>query len=352
MRITQLIPALFITSVLLFTGCQKDDYEEIIGLCPVVVSTDPANLAIAVPLDKTVAVTFNTDMNPATINNTTILLVGSDTITGVVTYSGTTAYFNPSLNLEPFTLYTGTVTTAVKDITGNALQQKYVWSFNTGAAGVNIGSTSRFGILAATGINSTGFSEVHNADIGVSPGLRSSIIGFPLGEVIDGSIYAADDLFPAGIPAMLTQAHADLATAFTYAQSSTSPTVTVVSGDLGGKTLLPGIYKSTTSTFIENGNLTLNANGDPNAFWIFQTPSDFYTQGGTGGDVILTGGAQASNVYWQIGGSTILGEDTSFKGTVLGSSTIRMEANAILDGRLLTKNGSIVLSQSNIIHKP
>ncbi len=349
---SSLLPTLFLASVLLFTGCQKDDYEEIIGVCPVVLTTDPSNLSLNVPLDKTVTIRFNTEMNPATINSTSILLVGSDTLPGTVTYSGTTASFNPLLNLEPFTVYTGTVTTSVKDITGNAMQQKYVWTFNTGAAGVNMGSTSRFAILAATGINSTGFSEVHDADMGVSPGLRSSIVGFPLGEVINGSVFAADDLFPSGIPAMLLQAHEDLSTAYSFAQNATSPTVTIISGDLGGRTLVPGIYKSTTTTFIENGNLTLNANGDPNAFWIFQMSSDFFTQGGTGGDVILTGGAQARNIFWQMDGSAILGNSTSFKGTILGATTLRMNANATIDGRLLSKNGTVVLSQANIIHKP
>lgn len=349
---SQILPALFFASVLLFTGCQEDDYEEIIGLCPLVLSTDPSNLALNVPLDKTVTVNFNTDMNPATINSTSITLIGNDTVAGTVTYSGTTATFNPELNLEPFTVYTGTVTTAVTDITGNHLQQKYVWTFNTGAAGINMGTTSRFGILAATGINSTGFSEVHNADVGVSPGLRSSIVGFPPAEVINGSVFAADDLIPSGIATMLVQAHTDLTAAYSFAQNATSPSVTVVSGDLGGRTLLPGIYKATTTTFIENGNLTLNANGDPNAFWIFQMASDFFTQGGAGGDVILTGGAQAKNIYWQTGGTAILGNNTSFKGTILGSTTVRMNANATIDGRLLSRNGNVVLSNTNIILKP
>lgn len=348
----QLVPTLFLASVLLFTGCQEDDYEEIIGVCPLVLSTDPSNLSLNVPLDKTVTIQFNTDMNPATINSSSITLVGTDTISGTVTYAGTTASFNPLVNLEPFTVYTGTVTTAVKDITGNALQQKYVWTFNTGAAGVNMGTTSRFGILAATGINNTGFSEVHNADVGVSPGLRSSIVGFPPAEVFNGSVFAADDLFPSGIPAMLLQAHEDLTTAYSFAQNATSPTVTIISGDLGGRTLVPGIYKSSTTTFIENGNLTLNANGDPNAFWIFQLASDFFTQGGTGGDVILMGGAQAKNIFWQTGGTAILGNNTSFKGTILGLTTVRMNAGATIDGRLLSRNGTVVLSQTNIILKP
>ena len=325
---------------------------EIIGVCPLVLSTDPANLAVNVPVDKTITITFNTDMKPSTITSTSIILEGNDTIVGTVTYSGTTASFNPLLNLLPFTTYTGTVTTAVKDTTGNALQQKYVWTFTTGAPGIHLGSASRFGILAGSGINSTGFSEVRNADIGISPGLRSSILGFPQATVINGEIYASDDFFPAGIPAMLTQAHNDLSTAYLSAQNATSPNVTLVSGDLGGRTLEQGIYNSSSATSIETGNLTLDAKGDPNAYWIFQLGSDFSTSGSAGGDVILTGGAKAANVFWLTEGTTTIGSNTSFKGTILSLSNIRMNANSTIEGRLLSSNGSVVLANTNTILKP
>ncbi len=352
MKLKNLFCIVFLSTLIVFAACQKDDYVEIVGVCPLVLNTDPANLVNSVPLDKIITVTFNTDMNPATITPTSIILVGNDTIAGTVSYAGTKAYFKPLVNLAPFTTYTGTVTTAVKDITGNALQQKYVWTFTTGAAGVNMGTTSRFAILAATGINSTGFSEIHNADIGVSPGLRSSIIGFPPATVNNGGMYAADDLFPSGIPAMLIQAHEDLTAAYAYAQNATSPSVTTLPAEIGGMTLLPGIYKSSSATYIESGNLTLDAKGDPNAFWIFQIASDFLTQGGPGGDVILAGGAKAANIYWQTAGSTILGNNTSFKGTILALGTIRMNADATIEGRLLSRSGAIVLGNTNTILKP
>jgi len=352
LKLKYLLPILIMASVFIFTACQEDDFEEIVGVCPVVLSTDPANLAIGVPLDKIITVTFNTEMKPSTITSSSIILQGIDTIAGTVTYNGTTASFKPLFNLSPFTTYTGTVTTAVKDTTGNALQQKYVWTFNTGAAGVNLGSASRFGILAASGINSTGFSEVHNADIGVSPGLRSSILGFPPAIVVDGAIYASDDLLPAGIPVMLIQAHNDLTVAYLFAQSATSPSVTNFSGDLGGRTLVQGIYNSSTAASIETGNLTLDAKGDPNAYWIFQIGSDFSTNGTAGGDVILTGGALASNIFWLAEGSTTIGSNTSFKGTILSLTTIRMNSNATIEGRLLSSDGSVVLANTNTILKP
>lgn len=343
---------LFLASLFIFTACQEDDYVEIVGVCPLVLTTDPVNLAVGVPLDKTITVTFNTEMKPSTINATSLVLYGTDTIAGTITYSGTTASFKPLFNLSPFTTYTGTVTTAVKDTTGNALQQKYVWTFNTGAPGINLGSTSRFGILAGSGITSTGFSEVRNGDIGVSPGLRSSIIGFPQAIVVNGEIYASDDFIPAGIPAMLIQAHNDLTTAYQYAKSVTSPDVTLFSGDLGGRTLTQGIYHSSTIASITSGNLTLDAKGDPNAYWIFQIGSDFSTNGSAGGDVILAGGAKPSNIYWLMEGLTTIGSNTSFNGTILSLTTIRMNANATIEGRLLTSNGAVILANTNTILKP
>ncbi len=347
-----LLSTLFLASVLIFTACQEDDYDEIIGVCPVVLSTSPVNLATGVALDKIITVNFNTEMNQATINTSSIILEGVDTIAGTVSYAGNTASFTPLLSLSPFSAYKATVTTAVKDITGNALQQKYVWTFTTGAAGVDMGTSSRFGILAATGINSTGFSEVQNADIGVSPGLRSSITGFPPAIVVNGAIYAANDLLPSGTPAMLIQAHEDLADAYLYAQSVTSPSVTNFSGDLGGQTLVPGIYKTSTASSIVSGHLTLDAQGDSNAFWIFQIASDFFTQSGSGGNILLAGGAKAQNIFWQTEGSTTLGNNTSFKGTILALSTIRMNTDAIIEGRLLSRNGAVVLVNTNIILKP
>ncbi len=352
MEMKNVLSILFLATVMVFTACQEDDYEEIIGVCPIVVSTDPGNQAIGVSLDKIISVTFNTEMNPATINTSSMIVYGVDTIAGTLSYAGNTASFTPSANLTPFTTYTGTVTTAVKDITGNALQQKYIWTFNTGAAGVDMRTASRFGILAATGITSTGFSEVQNSDVGVSPGLRSSILGFPPAVVINGSIYAADDLLPSGIPAMLIKAHEDLAASYVFAASATSPSLTIVSGDLGGQTLAPGIYKSSGALMIDSGNLTLDAQGDINAYWIFQIASDFVTQGGSGGDVILTGGAQARNIYWQTGGAAILGNNTSFKGTILSLNTIRMNSDATIEGRLLSGNGTVVLGNTNTILKP
>lgn len=117
--------------VLLVAGCSEDDVVEIVGVCPIVLSTVPEDGDINVPLDQVISVTFNEEVDPETINEQTFTVDGSSSITGTVTYSGTTASFTPSVNLEPNTTYTAIVTTSIKDLLGNALQKNYVWTFTT-----------------------------------------------------------------------------------------------------------------------------------------------------------------------------------------------------------------------------
>jgi hypothetical protein len=348
-----LLTTLAFVSVVLITGCQKDDFKEVIGVCPVVLSTSPEDGATGVALDKIITVSFNQRMNPATITSTSLLLrgPGTTTVAGTITYLDSTASFRPSSALAPNTTYTGTVTTLVKDLPGNALQTNYVWSFVTGPTGVEFNTVARFGVFAATNITNIGFSEVRNMDVGLSPGLRALIIGFPPGIVINGGIYAADDLLPTGVAAMLTASRADLATAYLSAESASSPASVILTGDQGGRTLTPGIYKSTTALTVQAGNLTLNARGDANAVWIFQIADNLTTSAGTGGNIILTGGAQAKNVYWQTGGSATIGAGTSFNGNILALNSIALNSGATVVGRLLARTGSISMN-TNIINKP
>lgn len=118
-------------TVILIAGCSKDDVVEIIGVCPVVVTTMPEDGAINVPLNQVISATFNEALDPDTVNSETFLVSGTSSIAGTVTYSDSTAFFTPSADLLPNTTYTGTVTTGIKDPMGNALQEDYVWSFTT-----------------------------------------------------------------------------------------------------------------------------------------------------------------------------------------------------------------------------
>ena len=325
---------------------------------PIVISTDPNNNASGVALNKVVAATFNMPMDALTINASTFTLKqGTTTIVGSVSYSGSTATFTPTSNLSSGNTYTATITTGAKNTLGTPLANDYIWSFTTknpsGPPVIDLKSVEPFGIIAGVGVsNNAGFSIINDMNVGISPGVRSSVTGFPPAIVVNGAIYASDDASPPGIAATLTQAKQDLTDAYLFAEGATTPAPATVSGDIGGTTLAPGIYKSTSTLLIQSGDLTLDAQGDPNATWIFQVASGFTTVGGAGGNVILTGGAQAKNIFWQTGSSATIGDFTVFQGTILALTSITMNSGATANGRMLVQNGSVVLTNTNTINKP
>ena len=326
-------------------------------IAPTIVSTDPLDNATATPINKSISATFSIAIDPKTINDKTFSIKnGTTPLVGIVTYSGTTATFDPSTDLLPGTIYTATISGA-KNLSGIPIANDYVWNFSTSSTlvgnTVNLGSSERFGILAGVGVsNNAGFSEIRNMDVGIYPGVRSSVTGFPPAIIVGGAIYASDDIAPPGIGAMLIKAKQDLTNAYLFAEGASTPAPATVSGDQGGKTLAPGIYKSTSTLLIQSGDLTLDAQGDANAVWIFQVASDFTTVGGAGGNVILSGGAQAKNIFWQVGRSATIGNYTIFKGNILALTSITMNSHATVQGRMLARNGAIVMTHTNIISKP
>jgi uncharacterized repeat protein (TIGR01451 family) len=230
---------------------------------------------------------------------------------------------------------------------------------NFGQIAPDLNSASNFAILAGTAITSAApASQINDLDVGLSPGFRSSITGFPPSTVVNGAIYAADDIVPPGVPAMLLMAKQDLLEAYLFAAAASNPAPATVSGDQGGTTLAPGIYKSNSTLLIQSGDLTLDAQGDGNAVWIFQIASELTTIGGgpfpspTGGNVILTNGAQAKNVFWQVGISATLGDYTDFKGNVLALTSITLNSGANIEGRLLARNGAVSLAGGSIMNQP
>lgn len=323
---------------------------------PRVISTDPTNNATNVAFDKIITATFDIAMDQATITNLTFTLKdGNTSILGAVSYLGSTATFIPNVDLLTNTTYTATITTGAKNLAGIPLANNYVWNFSTittsNGTGVNLGSAENFGILAGVGVsNNAGFSEIHDMNVGISPGVRSSITGFPPAIIVNGAMFASDDIAPTGVPAMLTQAKQDLTNAYLFIAGM--PSTATVSGDQGGLTLAPGVYKSTSTLLIQSGDLTLDAQGDANAIFVFQVASAFTTVGGAGGNIILTNGAQAKNVYWQTGSSATIGDYTAFKGNILALQSITMGAYSTAVGRMLARNGSVVMTHTNIIDRP
>lgn len=335
---------------------------------PTVTVTNPDHNDVNVPVNTVVTATFSEAMDPATLDGASFLLMnGTVAVNGAVTYNGLTATFTPSSDLDSNTLYSATVTTDAENMTGTGLANSYDWSFTTESGSpfnpsIDLNSVARFGIISGVGVsNNAGPSQINNLDVGIYPGVRSSITGFfsvdgGPGNINNGDFYAADDAAP--VPAMLVQAKNDLTSAYLAAEGASSPAPATVSGDIGGQTLPPGIYKSTSTLSIQNGNLTLDGQGDPNAEWIFQVASDFTTLGGApfpspaGGNVILIGGAQAKNVIWQVGSSATIGDYTSFQGNILALTSVTMNAFSQVTGRMLCSNGSVTLTSTNTITKP
>jgi hypothetical protein len=200
-------------------------------------------------------------------------------------------------------------------------------------APVNLGSASNFAVLAGSTVTNTGGSQI-TGDLGVSPG--TAVTGFPPGTV-NGTIHAGDPV--------AAQAILDLTTAFNDAAGRSTGPVSVA-GNLGGQTLPPGLYKSTSSLAISSGDLTLDAQGDANAVFIFQMASTLTTTSGR--QVILSGGAKASNVFWQVGSSATLGTTSVFKGNILADQSITLDTGATLDGRALTRIGAVTLDTDTV----
>jgi len=300
----------------------------------------PLDASINVSVNKRVTVTFSRAMKPSTISALTFTVrQGSTVIAGTVTYTGTTATFTPSVPFDISLVYTARITTGATDTDDIAIASDHVWTFTTGAcsqAPVVLGTAGNFAVLAGSTVTNTGPTAV-TGDLGVSP--SSAVTGFPPGTLV-GAIHAAD--------ATAATAIADLTTAYNDAAGRTLCAVTVA-GNLGGMTLRPGLYKSTSSLGVTSGDLTLDAQGDGDAVFIFKMASTLTTTSGR--QVILAGGAKAANVYWQVGSSATLGTTSAFRGTIMADQAITLDTGATLDGRALARIAAVALA-SNTIVKP
>jgi len=207
-------------------------------------------------------------------------------------------------------------------------------------APVNLGTSGNFVILAKTGISTTGTTAIVGG-IGVSPNDATSITGFGLiadasGEfatssLITGKVYAANYAVPT--PKMLTAAVSDMETAYTNAAGRTPDYTELYTGDLTGQTLTTGVYKWSTGVQVSAGGVTIS--GSSTDVWIFEIAQNLTLANGA--TINLTGGAQASNIFWQVAGGVTLGTTSDFSGIILCQTMIDMQTGAAFDGRALAQ---------------
>jgi len=201
---------------------------------------------------------------------------------------------------------------------------------------VHLGSDSDFAVLAGSGITIAGAinSTTITGDIGTFP--TTSITG--LGNVVLNGVNHAGD-------AVTQNAKNDLVAAYNDAAGRAADTTVAGGFDLAGQTLFSGVYSDASSLFL-SGTLTLNAQGNPDAVWVFQAGSTLITASNSTVDLI--NGAQACHVFWQVGSSATLGTGTDFVGNILALSSITLNTGATVDGRVLAQNGAVTLDANTI----
>jgi hypothetical protein len=322
---------------------------------PTVVSTNPSSNLTGVPRNQAIAFTFSEAMDSSTINDSTfILMQGSTVIPGEVTYSGMTATFTPTSILASGTSYNATVTTGAKNKAGLGLMSNAVWNFTTGGSSsplavVNLGTAGNYVIVAKTAINNISTSSI-TGDLGLSPAATSYITGlsitnatgFATSAQVTGKIYAADMAAPT--PDNMTTAVNNMITAYNDAAGRPTPDfVELATGNLGGKTLVPGLYKW-SNTVIVPSDVTIS--GGANDVWIFQIAGNLTMSSAV--KINVTGGAQAKNIFWQVAGQATMGTTSHFEGILLSKTGITFQTGSSVKGRALAQT-AVILDGNTII---
>jgi hypothetical protein len=363
---------------------------------PEIVLTVPANATTNVPLNQAVSATFSEAMNPLTLTTATFQLTGPGgvLIAGTVSYDAINfiASFTPTSPLIASTTYTATVTNGVTDLAGNPLgstRSPDPWTFTTGTALIQppvvLGSTILpFGGFGGNaGMTNQGIHTVINGNIGTTAA-SSLITGFHdtslpiVGAVwpctytettlntgqVNGVIDSAAPPPTVNCPnegtantmAIATEAALEARIAYTTLQGLPSDGVLAV--ELGGTTIYPGVYTNASSVGITMGDLTLDARGDPNAYWVFQIGSSLTVGDPTGPQtrsVILANGAKASNIFWAVrslpgaiinygGGGTMVGTIISQPGITISSPANSTSSTVTtINGRVLALNASVTM---------
>lgn len=353
------VKVLVLLSILLITGCndKKNDPLPEGNANGEVSVTSPGNSNTNVGRNKTLTVRFTEAMDAGTINTRTFSLnQGITPVPGTVVYVGTTAYFNPTATLAAGTTYTATMTTGVKDLSGNEIASNEVWSFVTGNTtsgqpGVYIGTAINYVVLAKEAISNNSTSVI-TGDLGLSPaglmnitGLElSRANGFAVSRQVAGSIFAADIVSPNS--SELSIAISDMVNAYKDAAARPSPDfIELEAGNIGGRTLSQGLYKWTGSVSIPT-NITILGGADD--IWIFQIDGNLTQEASV--SILLSGGAQAKNIFWVVGGAVSLASNSHFEGVILSKNRIALGSAASLNGHVFGQTD--VLFDANTVARP
>jgi len=194
---------------------------------------------------------------------------------------------------------------------------------------VPLGTDATFAVLAGSTVTNAGLTIV-TGDLGVSPGTAVTGFGPGAGTVVGGTIHAGDPT--------AAQAQLDLTTAYNNAAGRANPMA--VPADIGGSVIAPGVYKAPVSLAI-TGNVTLDGQNNPNSVFIFQMASTLTTS--TNSTVTLIRGANACNVFWQVGSSATLNTASNFSGTILALASVSLGTGAVVNGRTLARTGAVSL---------
>ena len=378
---------------------------------PTVLSSNPADGAVGVCINKTINARFNEAMDPLTLTTATFTLAvsGGATVSGVVAYDSAShiATFNPDADLigTPATSYTATLkggSAGVKDLAGNALVADRVTTFTTNASMCTVapalGAAAPFGAFSGATVTNDGLNTVINGDVGVN-GASTTITGFrdSGGNVytvtpnndgrVNGLVYTLTAPPGSVAGATVTQARSDALQAFNAISPGSLPGGVDVSSlaqcpscggagggadELAGRVLPPGIYRSSTGTYDIGGagrttaNLTLDAGGDANAVWVFQTAAGNGTLnvGLTGPAtpavpimVLLINGAQARNVFWYVPAGAVIGTGSTVTGTLLSDAANTLSTTGgspptavttTLNGRAISLSAGVTMTNSVI----
>jgi len=333
-------------------GCNSDSTSPGV-LTTIVVAPSPATVGLQGTQQFT-AVFKDASGNIITTGSPTWSVAqggGTISTTGLFTAGPAAGTFNNTVKATSGTV-SGTATVIVTTSTGNGGGTGT--GSGHGPAPVPLLTAGNYVILAKSGVANTPTSAI-TGDIGVSPIDHTGITGFPLTPAdasaafsttpeVTGKLYAAD--YAAPTPNTLTTAIGDMMTAYTTAAGRTLPDYTELgAGDISGLTLAPGLYKWGTGVLI-NTDVTLN--GTANDTWIFQIAQGVTVASGK--KVILTGGALAQNIVWQVFGAVAIGTTAHFEGRILSQTSIVLGTGASANGRLFAQT-AVTLAGNAVVQK-